>query len=53
MSRFALPRQTPTLTKVGRLVGMATVLGGTAALLLVGAPADAATFHHMFKSTGI
>ena len=52
MSRFALP-QNPTLAKVGRLVGMATVLGGTAALLLIGAPADAAAIRHMFRSTGI
>ena len=49
MSKFALPRQSPKLAKVGRLVGMATVLGGTAALLLIGAPADAASFRYWYS----
>ena len=53
MSRFALARRTPAVAKAGRLVGMATVLGGTAALLLIGAPADAAAFSFVINSTGI
>jgi hypothetical protein len=49
MSKFALPLQSPKFAKVGRLVGLATVLGGTAALLLIGAPADAAALRHVFS----
>jgi hypothetical protein len=53
MSPSATPRSNRGLAKFGRLLGMATVLGGTAALLLIGAPADAAVIRHVFKSTGI
>lgn len=53
MSKFALPRQSSKFAKVSRVVGMATVLGATAALLLIGAPADAASLRHLLRSTGI
>ena len=48
MSKSPTPRQAPSIAKLGRLAGMAAVLGGTAALLLIGAPADAAALRHFF-----
>lgn len=46
-------RKNPVISKVSRIAGAAAILGTTAALLFVGAPADASVVQQQLFSTGI